>query len=348
MNKKLIERFYRDECSSDEKRMIYNYFKNHPEELEAYFSETEWELLGTSNELDLEITERMNKVINEKIGPKKQSLPWIKKLAVAASFFLLIAFGWQYFKAEKHNLKQEPERIASILVKKINNTDSILKLDLPDGSLVELFPKAELNYQTPFDSNSRKIFLSGIAKFDVFHDSTRPFSVISEEIATTALGTSFKVIAEKNQEEVKVQLYQGSVVIRNADAYENNLSIDYYIKPGEIFFYNRAKRISGISNSEKRKNSQNKKTVKENGNPEISNEQNNWYMFNNQNLAMVFESLETIYGVRIKYNPRQIKEISFIGKVERNESVGNLLDDIAKLNGLQVLKNGKTFTITKK
>ena len=347
MNKKLIERFYRNECSPDEKGLIIHYLKNHPEESEAYFSETEWELFS-GEEMDLEITERMNKVINENIIPKKHSLHWIKKLAVAASFFLLILYAWHYLKEEKHDLKQAAERIVRIPVKTINNTDSILKFDLPDGSLVELFPKSALDYQLPFDSNSRKIFLSGIAKFDVFHDSTKPFTVFSEEIATTALGTSFKVFAEKGREEVKVQLYVGSVVIRNADVYKNNLSMDYYLKPGEVFFYNRTKRISGISNLNEIKKSQNKKRVEEKVNTKLSTELNNWYMFNNQSLAMVFESLQTIYDVKINFDASEINEISFIGRVERADSIENLLNDIAKLNDLRVTKNGKSFSITKK
>ena len=70
-------------------------------------------------------------------------------------------------------------------------------------------------------------------------------------------------------------------------------------------------------------------------------------MFNNQSLAMVFESLQMIYDVKINYNIREIKEISFIGKVERIDSIENLLKDIATLNDLKVIKNGKNYTITK-
>lgn len=348
MNKKLVKRFYNGECSSEEKRLIANYFKNHPEELEDYFSESEWKLLDDSSELDAAITDRMNKVIRERIAPKNRSLPIIKKLAVAASFFILIAFAWNRFMVKKDVVKIYTEKSATSLIKKINETDSILKLNLPDGSLVELFPKSELNYQFPFDSNSRKITLKGIAKFEVFHDSTRPFTVVSREIATTALGTSFKVIAEEGQEDIKVQLYEGSVVIRNADHEKKVLNIDVYLKPGEVFFYNRARKISGVSMPEKIKIDPDRNSLERKGDSELDKRLNNWYMFNNQSLAMVFESLQSIYDVKIIFNIREIKEISFIGKVERIDSIEDLLNDIATLNNLKVIKKGKTFTITKK
>ena len=348
MDKKLLKRFYRGECSADEKRMLHAYFKEHPDELEAYFSESEWADLDASQQLDLDITERMRSVIREGIHPKKNSYQIFRTLAIAASLLLLVGLGWQFFMHTKDVLKQGPERMVRIPVNKINKTDSIIKLELPDGSLVELFPKSELHYLVPFDSTSRKVVLSGIAKFDVFHDSTRPFSVISEEIATTALGTSFRVIAVKGMEDVSVQLYAGSVVIRNAELHQTTLSMDYYLVPGEVFFYNRSKKISGISTREKAFDLASKKSVKKKEGSDLSTARNNWYMFNNQSLAMVFESLETIYDVRIKYNPRDIHDISFIGKVEQGESIENLLADIAKLNNLRVTKNGKSFSITKK
>ena len=325
--------------------MIHTYFKEHPEELEAYFSEEEWDLLGDSDKLHPVISERMKNIIHENMEPKKHSFSRIKKLAIAASILLLAGIGWLCFITDNKKFTEEAESIVTKPEKIINDSDSILKLALPDGSLVELFPGSELNYQLPFDSNSRKVFLSGIAKFDVRPDPTRPFSVISEEIATTALGTSFKVIAVEGQEEVRVQLFEGSVVIRNAEV--TFLSMDYYLNPGEVFFYNRLKKISGISKLEKTKSLQPGKSFKKMEEPDVKDNRNNWYMFNNQSLAMVIESLETIYEVEIIYDIRDVRDMSFIGRIERSESIENLLEDIAKLNDLRVIKNGKTFTITK-
>ena len=71
-------------------------------------------------------------------------------------------------------------------------------------------------------------------------------------------------------------------------------------------------------------------------------------MFNNQSLAMVFQSLETIYEVQILYDRKDVHDMSFIGRVDQSEPIENLLADIAKLNGLRITKHGKSFTITKK
>ncbi|MBS1736582.1 MAG: FecR domain-containing protein [Bacteroidetes bacterium] len=347
MNKKLIERYYLGDCSDEEKGMIVNYFKNHPEELEEYFSESEWNLFPESNDLDPAITERMLEAIRENIRAKASRRKVFKRMAAAATLFILIGFAWLQLKVEKKIIPENKLVATTTLVNKTNETNAVEKINLPDGSVVTLFPKSTILYLPSFEGDSRKVFLSGEANFDVFHDSTRPFSVVSREISTTALGTYFKVIAAPETGDITVKLYRGSVVIRNADKIQSVLNMDYYLKPGEAFFYNSVRKISGISKMEKKIKNKNRKSIELKEIPELSRELNNWYMFNNQSLAMVFESLKMIYDVKIVYNKSEIREMSFIGRVERVDSIENLLRDIAQLNGLRVIKNGKTFTITK-
>ena len=57
-------------------------------------------------------------------------------------------------------------------------------------------------------------------------------------------------------------------------------------------------------------------------------------MFNNQSLAMVFQSLETIYEVQILYDMKDVRDMSFIDRVDQSEPIENLLADIAKLNSI--------------
>ncbi|MEO6820359.1 MAG: FecR family protein [Ginsengibacter sp.] len=348
MNQELIDRFFQGDCSTEEKRIIFDYFNNHPEELAAYFSESEWENFFPVEELDPEISGRMKREILDKISSRSKVILWAGRLSVAASFLVLIGLGWKYFTTEKKELLVAAPIIENVMVAKINETDSIEKITLPDGTLVDLYPKSQLKYRVPFDADARKIILSGIAKFDVFHDAARPFTVVSLDISTTALGTIFMVSAEKGQADIKVNLYKGSVVIKNADSGLHNLDMDYYLKPGQSFIYSRTKKIFGISSIEKKVNALDKRGIRPKPKVSAGMGLNDWYMFNNQSLAMVFDNLKSIYNVNIYYDPKILSGKSFIGKIERNESIENLLSDIARLNGLQVTKNDNSYTIIKK
>ncbi len=61
-------------------------------------------------------------------------------------------------------------------------------------------------------------------------------------------------------------------------------------------------------------------------------------MFNNQPLAQVFKQLEEMYGVEIVYRTADIEKMYFIGKFSKNDSVANILNQIASLNNLTVTK----------
>ena len=63
---------------------------------------------------------------------------------------------------------------------------------LDDGTSVWLAPHSKLEYSSSL-TNGREATLSGKAYFDVARDEARPFSIHSDEITITVLGTSFTV-----------------------------------------------------------------------------------------------------------------------------------------------------------
>ena len=69
-------------------------------------------------------------------------------------------------------------------------------------------------------------------------------------------------------------------------------------------------------------------------------------MFNNQPLAQVFKQLEEMYGVEIVYAEAAIEKMYFIGKFSKNDSVSNILKQIAALNNLTITKQNNDYIIT--
>lgn len=77
----------------------------------------------------------------------------------------------------------------------VNATGQPLPLPLPDGSRVTLASGARLRYPARFGAATRVVRLRGEAFFQVFHDSAHPFRVLTSQLETTVLGTSFTVRA---------------------------------------------------------------------------------------------------------------------------------------------------------
>src|SRR5690554_5327121 len=89
-----------------------------------------------------------------------------------------------------------PKPAPIALVKTINKATAFgekLNLKLPDGSLVWLNAGSQLQYPEKFDSTERIVYLLGEAFFDVEKGTGWPFRVVSGNLRTTALGTSFNI-----------------------------------------------------------------------------------------------------------------------------------------------------------
>jgi transmembrane sensor len=126
---------------------------------------------------------------------------------------LVIAFGLSILS----NLvfpTPEPIEIEPILVYEEHSTPPGVKstLTLHDGSKVILNSGSSLRYLKNFEVDKRILYLTGEAFFEVKKDSVRPFSVITGDVVTTALGTSFNISSYKN-EDLNISLLTGKVAI---------------------------------------------------------------------------------------------------------------------------------------
>lgn len=268
----------------------------------------------------------------------------LKQVAAAAvtAGMLLGAYYWSGIGHRQHT----PPAITQLQYKTITNTSAdAMDVALEDSTLVTLFPSSVLRYAPAFPDHKRSIYLDGTALFKVARDEARPFTVYGNNIATTALGTIFKVAATGSDSKTKIYLYEGKVVVRSADTLAAKFRRDYYLAPGDVFSYDRSNSMIAVTGSrEKARDKAGSKAANDNSTAAVSN----WYMFENQELAQVFDQLSVIYNVSIHYDPADLKGLNFIGKIERTDSLGNILKDITLLNNLTLVHNGKNYRIKKK
>jgi ferric-dicitrate binding protein FerR (iron transport regulator) len=81
------------------------------------------------------------------------------------------------------------------------------------------------------------VYLEGEAFFNVVKDTNRPFIVRTNEMSTTALGTSFNVSAYSVENRHKVSLLTGRVVVENTSIKGEKES--EVLLPGEQIIYSR-------------------------------------------------------------------------------------------------------------
>ncbi|WP_161599543.1 FecR family protein [Hymenobacter nivis] len=95
-----------------------------------------------------------------------------------------------------------------------NATARTQQVLLPDGSAVALEPGSRLRYRPGFAGGQRAVYLRGEAFFRVAHDAAHPFRVLTTDLETRVLGTSFRVRAYPQQAETVVQVRTGRVRVQ--------------------------------------------------------------------------------------------------------------------------------------
>lgn len=141
------------------------------------------------------------------------------RYAAAISVVLLASVGLWY-SGSKNPVKIEPVAQADYkneFTEHYNETESPLSIALADGSEVVLEPKSRLRYRENFSFDTvRRVFLEGEAFFKVFRNPQRPFIVFSNEVVTKVLGTSFRVRAFEDQDNILVSVSEGKVSVYSA------------------------------------------------------------------------------------------------------------------------------------
>lgn len=355
VTKELIERFFRDECSAEEQQLVVDYFTANADEFANYLDENEWEAFTAPGQMDAAVSKRLFENIQKQTTRKAFTLRVLQRVAAAAVVLLLAGLGWRYLNngsSEQPVIAAKPpveESIAVITRHETNHTGKDKTLQLEDGSLVILASNSEIVYQLPFTS-ARSIRLNGKAFFKVAKDKTKPFTVTSGPITTTALGTEFTVAADMVSGHIVVRLYEGKVVIRPVSKLNRHLKKDVYLLPGEQFVYAEEAPVKKLAfklnNTTEPEQIMAQET--EADDPSVpQNSKGSWFQFNNRPVSEVLDQLAEIYKVKIVYDKKDVQNIYFIGKYNSSDSAAVILKRISTLNGLTLTRNDTAFVIGK-
>lgn len=275
----------------------------------------EWEQFEPVRDLPADISSKLWTNIHKRTGSPAARASRSGWMAAAASLLFAVGLSW-YFIVRTHDVP------AVAITKDVSNhTPQKMPLTLSDGSTVELATGSTLSYPETFNSSKRDVRLKGDATFNIAKDAGKPFYVYSNSVLITVLGTRFTVLSDEAGHATKVILREGRIMVRSSD------SAAYYLSPGDIFIVKGRKGPARLFALQKGKA--------------------DCYVFNNYPLEVVFDQLQIIYNTRITYDKAVTGNRTFIGKIEKNDSLFSLLKSIALLNNFALRRDGDGFLIGK-
>lgn len=379
----LITKYLSDQANEEEKVQIGEWI-NSNEQNRKYFEKSEraWRLMAVKQAVEkVDVSEEWGifqqainrketllasvdehqkagyEITNEEQPHKITLFRIIILFTVAASVLFLIVSGWKILINKKqtrqpvvYDQAKKEIPLANFIRQEINTSGKRKQLALPDGSQITLYNKSMVSYQEPFGYKMRDITLEGKADFNVAKDVAKPFTVLSHDILTTAIGTRFTVTALKHAKKIIVKLYEGKVVVKSAYHAKRKLKYAYYMLPGQEFIYDIKNFTATVRNIKEKNHSIKDRSSKEDisyDDPSVPDHKGSWYMFNNQSLEQVFNQLEEMYDADIQYSRRDIRNMYFIGKFDRSDSLDIILKQITFLNHLKLNKTKNRFIITK-
>lgn len=217
----LIKKYLKGACNKEEAEMVETWYEKTGSSLSAkeVAQIRNNELLKHRMLRNIKMRSGLQLNSSETVPLKKrashQSYTYGRWMGAAA--VVLVAFVYVLLGDKVINLFGSKELV---LVQNVNKT--VLKHQLPDGSMLWLAPQSSLQYVGKFEEEVREITMQGDVFFEVAKDPKRPFVINSGALRTKVLGTSFRIRAAQGKEE-EVSVVTGMVAVSHTESNETTI-----------------------------------------------------------------------------------------------------------------------------
>lgn len=327
MDKQLLERFIKGDCTAEETAQVQQWLQQHPEALDEYLQGIWEEPVTASMPAALEqalLTEAANWPGYAETPP--QTIPrlrgttrrWLYRAAAAA---LIIGFtGWWLFAPQRTSKASNSMSPALAITITAGKTQ---RYELPDKSVVWLKANARLQVDTQlYNKPNRTVALmAGEAFFEVQRDAAHPFIVQHGPVQTKVLGTSFSVQTGASDETVKVTVATGKVAVSHQlkllDVLLPGKQISVQAKTGE---YSKSTVPVWLASLWKE----------------------NKLQLTNAPFSELQQAMEALYGTILQTNSQAVKTRNYNILLNRNTPVQEVIPVLALLNQHQYKRMNDT------
>ncbi|WP_316823669.1 FecR family protein [Pedobacter miscanthi] len=202
---------------------------------------------------------------------------------------------------------------------------------LADGSKVKINSGSSLKYPAQFKTDTRDVYLSGEAFFEVQKDASHPFIVHTAQLAVKVLGTEFDVKAYANDTFTETTLIRGKVSV----SLKNNNDQTFILKPNDKFTLSNGK--GSISQLTLFNGSGGDKVIE-------TAWLNHEMIFKNNRFDEVAKLFERWYGVKVNFKQSALKAVEFTANFEK-ESLTEALNVLKLIENFNYSIKGKNVYI---
>ncbi|MBB6239825.1 ferric-dicitrate binding protein FerR (iron transport regulator) [Pedobacter sp. AK013] len=240
-----------------------------------------------------------------KVVKNKPYSTWLKIAAVVA----IVIAGTLVYNSEAIFFNKTDQLVLTQALTKATEVKTIV---LADGSTVKMNSGSSLRYPDHFSGDTRNVYLSGEAFFDVKKDPEHPFIVHTEQLAVKVLGTAFDVKAYQDDTFTETTLIRGKVSI----TIKNKVAQTFILKPNDKFTLADGKAsMSQLSHFNGTGTNRIVETAWT----------NHELIFKNNSFDEVAKLFERWYGIKIAFKEPELKAVRFTGHVDK-ETLPEALD----------------------
>lgn len=304
----LLDRYLKRTTSVEEDKLVEKWLEDH-ENTDSKWSEMD-EVSKNKwiNQTFIQVT----KTIDANRKPLiKRRLALTAVITAAASILITFILNSE-IPAIRHWWKSEE------FTTQVTNKGQKKLIVLADGSRVWVNQHSELKYPKEFAGNTREVYLSGEAYFDVAHDAKRTFIIHNGTFSTTVLGTAFNIREDKGKHTIQVTVSRGKVSVANSG------KALAFITPNQQISFNRLKQQIK------------KATV-------IADSTSSWKLadlhFEDVTFGEAIEQLSIHFGVIINFSNEKLKNCKFSGTNLTHQNLEDILKVICAFNNASYVKN---------
>lgn len=318
LDKSQIKKYLKGDLLPDDLQKWQQYLQQDDLSALEELMQEDWEEMPLETTTADVPTETLYTQIQEQISPVLGRWSWIrggKILAIAASVVLV---------ALVFLLRNQLTGTASPKLVQ-NESNTIKKVLLEDGSVVWLNEKSSISYQ--FSRKGRKLELKGEAFFVVRRDVRRPFSVKTGKLTTTVLGTRFNIEAFAEDERVAVSLTSGKVKVEIDD---DQVPRNWELAPGDQLEY-----LTRDGVAQKNQFNTIQETAWMNGR----------VVLEKTPLSNALKEISRFYHTSLRFDTLQLQKCKVTSTFDKSDPIDEVLTVLLFSNNLTYKKQGQGYII---
>ena len=190
---------------------------------------------------------------------------------------------------------------------------------LADGTHVWLNAASTLKFPSAFAKNERRVELIGEGFFEVQHDASKPFRVISNGQTVEDLGTEFNINAYADENNIKTTLVSGAAEVNGVTLKPNQQGV-----------------LSGISI----------KVVTADTEKDLA-WKNGDFIFRDDDFRTVMRKIARWYDVEVVYEENAPDDLKLAGWIPRSRNISSILNSMQSTGKVHFKVNGRRIIVEK-